>query len=154
MATDRVSYSKSIFIVFIILALNVIISVYIHQSFRQTILIAPKSEEDKKLPEVFSAVIYKSGYENGPLLQKCEEFQNYADYHGYSSSVCRSGLGNELGLLAFGFAVHLQFGIKLMLSTRQQEILSPVFNVSRLCRNNDGSAFCMSLPKGTPFDLR
>ena len=60
-------------------------------------------------------------------------------------SLCNGRLGNQLGVLAFGLAVNLQFGIKLFLRFPQWRLITQAFEIEKLCKN-DGSTFCMALP--------
>ncbi|XP_075256267.1 uncharacterized protein LOC142348702 [Convolutriloba macropyga] len=76
----------------------------------------------------------------------CSEIQNLLLQHGFGQSNCNGRLGNQLGLLALGLAVNLQFGSKLVLNEFQNGILARVFDMESICRK-DGSSICISIPK-------
>ena len=135
-------------IVFVIISIGIFISADLQLFFRKCMFTYPENDNSNVFTSFYSPTAYESPYEGRQILRNCEDFKSYADEHGYCASVCPTRLGNQLGLLAFGLAVNLQFGIKLMLTPKQQTIISQAFNVSKLCQHNDGSAFCLLLPKG------
>ena len=81
-----------------------------------------------------------------PDLKNCKAFLNYIEINGYSISGCNGRLGNQLGVLALGLAINLQFGIKLVFNPWQRNLLSSAIYVQEMCKY-DGSTFCLVLPK-------
>ena len=79
-------------------------------------------------------------------LSKCQKFPEPLVKSGYMVSKCNGRLGNQLGLMSFGLAMNLKFGLKLGLKDYQYRILAAVFDLEEACGPNKSTSFCVRLP--------
>ena len=84
------------------------------------------------------------------ISSNCSTFVDTIRQYGFSISACNGRLGNQLGLLVLGFALHSQFGVKLILGEFQHGILDKVFDMQQICKS-DGSSFCIFNQLGNVF---